>query len=456
MAPEIILGDPYSLKADVFSFGVVLYEIIVRDRPPDRSPMDAYQFEEETFGKLFPNDCPAELSALAISCVESVPEKRPAFKDVLVALKEIHTRMKDEAKAAKPQKAISKIPPPLVVAAELPLPIASTSPPLQSGLAANLMPPPPISSNGVQNKINFPNPAPAAQPPPPPTQEPEQPPATDPLKIKRKKKRAASDNEAMIPEISTDSLPPAANASQAPLMPSPVLPPPTSAHSSRTPPTSPRKVAAANLSLSPPLSNAPSSTSPVLPPPDHSSVFIIPAPVAGHDADATSKSQKSPARNVDRSPSPEHVDSLRTSRSKGTLASSTSKIRTARKARTPTKRRLSVEGLALEGAFTQALLPPHLDTSSAELPERSSPFFSLPPPPITSVSTGNSPLKTKKKTETASSELLPPPISDETTSRDITPSRKPKSKPAADGTISHKLKKSSKNAKDQKDESKLS
>jgi serine/threonine protein kinase len=32
MAPEIIVGEPYSFAADVFSYGIVLIEIITRKK----------------------------------------------------------------------------------------------------------------------------------------------------------------------------------------------------------------------------------------------------------------------------------------------------------------------------------------------------------------------------------------------------------------------------------------
>lgn len=33
MAPEVIVGETYSEKADVFSFGIILWEIAARDPP---------------------------------------------------------------------------------------------------------------------------------------------------------------------------------------------------------------------------------------------------------------------------------------------------------------------------------------------------------------------------------------------------------------------------------------
>ena len=45
MAPEVALQDPYDKSADVFSYGMVLYELMTRKKPPPRKMRDGYAFD---------------------------------------------------------------------------------------------------------------------------------------------------------------------------------------------------------------------------------------------------------------------------------------------------------------------------------------------------------------------------------------------------------------------------
>lgn len=432
MAPEIILGDAYSLKADVFSFGVVLYELIVRDRPVDRSPMDAYQFQYETFGKFFPPDTPPELASIAIACVSNVPEERPAFKDILPQLKDMHIKMKEEAKAARPPKPINQLPPPLEVPSSLPTVL---SPPPPMGLTSNLMPPPPPVTVGPWAPPSAHSPV----APPPPSPLDAFPPSASPgyvdsTKLAKKKKRrtaTASEHDLPVP-ISELVLPP--SLSTLPPLISPAMSPLPPAIKTKSNPSSPRTGGTPpNNGLLPPASPIPSPlpsplpTSPLpsfpslLPPPDFSSTLMM--PTTGSDSGTPVKARsKSPSR---RSATPDSLDAI--TRPQGQLSSSTSKIK-PRKTRTPSKRRLSVE---IEG---QAL-PPPLDSSSAEMSDDqtlSATFGSLPPPPMTILSPVKK-LRSSAPTSTSPSEFfLPPPINSSSSTRDPSAVKKRKSRDSRD------------------------
>jgi serine/threonine protein kinase len=91
MAPEVILGMEYDAKADVFSFGIVLLEIITREKVSNalqRSAMHGFELDIGKARLLLPSDCPAAFSDLAFDCCKYKPEDRPSFKDIVKRLSE--------------------------------------------------------------------------------------------------------------------------------------------------------------------------------------------------------------------------------------------------------------------------------------------------------------------------------------------------------------------------------
>jgi len=119
MAPEIILGQAYSQKADVFSFGIVMCEIISRKKITtelQRSALDAFGLDVDKFLNLVPDDCPMELQSIALECCVFEPDHRPAFKQLIPRLSTVIKSLpRDEpAKtvAAKPAPVASPTPQP--------------------------------------------------------------------------------------------------------------------------------------------------------------------------------------------------------------------------------------------------------------------------------------------------------------------------------------------------------
>ena len=66
MAPEIIMGMKYSEKADIFSFGAILLEVIVREKPPLRVPNDHFGFNIANVKQKFPRDTPSQLAEIFV------------------------------------------------------------------------------------------------------------------------------------------------------------------------------------------------------------------------------------------------------------------------------------------------------------------------------------------------------------------------------------------------------
>jgi len=97
MAPEVFTGTKYDEKVDVYSYGMILFEIVCREIP----------FEEEepaAVGRLtvqgarpdleaVPPDCPDLLRDLMITCWAHDAKKRPAFDKVVPILEKVNTEL---------------------------------------------------------------------------------------------------------------------------------------------------------------------------------------------------------------------------------------------------------------------------------------------------------------------------------------------------------------------------
>uniref|UniRef100_A0A8C5GLP9 dual-specificity kinase n=1 Tax=Gouania willdenowi TaxID=441366 RepID=A0A8C5GLP9_GOUWI len=97
MAPEVLRDEPYNEKADVFSYGIILCEIIARiQADPDFLPRtENFGLDYHTFQHMV-GDCPPDFLQLAFNCCNMDPKLRPSFPDNVKQLEEILVHFKVE------------------------------------------------------------------------------------------------------------------------------------------------------------------------------------------------------------------------------------------------------------------------------------------------------------------------------------------------------------------------
>lgn len=85
MAPEMLRGNKYDEKVDVFSFGIIMCEIIGRvQADPDFMPRtDDFGLNQQQFIEAFcrqDDPCPEVFYKIAFLCCDLNPDRRPSFK----------------------------------------------------------------------------------------------------------------------------------------------------------------------------------------------------------------------------------------------------------------------------------------------------------------------------------------------------------------------------------------
>jgi serine/threonine protein kinase len=96
LAPEIMKKEEYTEKADVYSFGIIMWELVCRFKPFDEFEVAhsdfTSQLEDAIIGGLrpnFPDDSVPEYDALAADCWKGDPKLRPTFEEICKRLNEI-------------------------------------------------------------------------------------------------------------------------------------------------------------------------------------------------------------------------------------------------------------------------------------------------------------------------------------------------------------------------------
>jgi mitogen-activated protein kinase kinase kinase 9 len=89
MAPEVIDSNRYTEKADVFSYGVILWELATR-KPPyygiDGQEVAKRVVHEGLRPSIRERDCPGPFLELMTECWDRDPNKRPQFAEIIKSL----------------------------------------------------------------------------------------------------------------------------------------------------------------------------------------------------------------------------------------------------------------------------------------------------------------------------------------------------------------------------------
>jgi serine/threonine protein kinase len=85
MAPEVADGLPYNWTVDVYSFGIILWEMNAGKKPFDGLNREMF-YERVVHGgerPLVKNKWPDALKSLMRDCWDDDPSSRPKFRDIL-------------------------------------------------------------------------------------------------------------------------------------------------------------------------------------------------------------------------------------------------------------------------------------------------------------------------------------------------------------------------------------
>jgi serine/threonine protein kinase len=88
MAPEVADGLPYNFKADVYSFGIILWELVAGKKPFEGLSRDLF-YERVVHGGERPiirSKWPKDLSTLMSQCWDADISNRPRFREIAARL----------------------------------------------------------------------------------------------------------------------------------------------------------------------------------------------------------------------------------------------------------------------------------------------------------------------------------------------------------------------------------
>ncbi|KAB5557732.1 hypothetical protein DKX38_008641 [Salix brachista] len=105
MAPEVIGHKPYNHKADVFSFGIVLWELLTGKLPYEHlSPLQAAVGVIQGLRPPIPSHSHPKLAELLERCWQQDPSLRPEFSEILELLQQLDRMVADERQDKQKKK----------------------------------------------------------------------------------------------------------------------------------------------------------------------------------------------------------------------------------------------------------------------------------------------------------------------------------------------------------------
>nr|NP_001071829.1 mitogen-activated protein kinase kinase kinase [Ciona intestinalis]BAE06720.1 mitogen-activated protein kinase kinase kinase [Ciona intestinalis] len=92
MAPEVFEGCQYSEKCDVFSWGIILWEVLTRRKPFDDLGGPAFRIMWAVHTGARPDliqGCPQPVESLMTRCWSAKPNERPSMDEIVVAMSDL-------------------------------------------------------------------------------------------------------------------------------------------------------------------------------------------------------------------------------------------------------------------------------------------------------------------------------------------------------------------------------